>query len=345
MSESENIVHTDPTPSVATPDPLVPNLASESVRNFIPPKKKFPLILYISLILLSIVSVISIYLFLQVRQLTLEKLTPSPTPTPLASADPTTDWQTITNSGLLYTIKLPKNWKTITHPSSIAATYESYESSSGQRIDIVKDKNPRTICRGDCPGVESSTPSSVGPYPATKDSGYIGEIGGDIAHRFITFNIPNGSTSLNITFHPSTEERYPGGDIIPITTDEEALFDQILSTFKFTGDTATAPSECIPRNEGYSEICREKQSKSACLELDQYNAKTKKLNNPDGISDCEWKAPVTNGPSSYTATYTCPANGWQDCMPILSEEGKRACSEEAMTWYKANCPDFQGAAL
>ncbi len=43
--------------------------------------------------------------------------------------------------------------------------------------------------------------------------------------------------------------------------------------------------------------------------------------------------------------YTCPQNGWQDCMPILSEEGQKACSDEAMDWYKSNCPDFQGAAL
>lgn len=46
-----------------------------------------------------------------------------------------------------------------------------------------------------------------------------------------------------------------------------------------------------------------------------------------------------------TTTYTCPANGWQNCMPILSEEGKKACSEEAMAWYKDNCPNFQGGAL
>lgn len=43
-------------------------------------------------------------------------------------------------------------------------------------------------------------------------------------------------------------------------------------------------------------------------------------------------------------TYTCPQNGWQGCMPILSEEGKKACSGEAITWYKANCPGFKGIA-
>lgn len=43
--------------------------------------------------------------------------------------------------------------------------------------------------------------------------------------------------------------------------------------------------------------------------------------------------------------YTCPESGWVGCMPILSEEGKRACSKEAMNWYKTNCPNFKGAAM
>ena len=41
--------------------------------------------------------------------------------------------------------------------------------------------------------------------------------------------------------------------------------------------------------------------------------------------------------------YTCPANGWVDCMP--GPDAKPECSTEAMTWYKANCPDFKGGAL
>lgn len=49
-------------------------------------------------------------------------------------------------------------------------------------------------------------------------------------------------------------------------------------------------------------------------------------------------------PTSPVSAYTCPVNGWQNCMPILSEEGKRACSPEAFDWYEANCPNFQGGA-
>lgn len=52
-------------------------------------------------------------------------------------------------------------------------------------------------------------------------------------------------------------------------------------------------------------------------------------------------SPVAATPSSYS----CPESGWVSCMPILSEEGKRLCSPDAMKWYKDNCPGFKGAAL
>lgn len=46
-----------------------------------------------------------------------------------------------------------------------------------------------------------------------------------------------------------------------------------------------------------------------------------------------------------STTYACPSNGWVDCMPILDETKKKACSPEAMSWYETNCPNFQGGAL
>ena len=44
-----------------------------------------------------------------------------------------------------------------------------------------------------------------------------------------------------------------------------------------------------------------------------------------------------------TTSYTCPANGWVDCMP--GPQPRPECSAEAMAWYKANCPNFKGSAL
>lgn len=42
----------------------------------------------------------------------------------------------------------------------------------------------------------------------------------------------------------------------------------------------------------------------------------------------------------------CPVNGWLNCMPILSEEGKREGKRQCnnVDWFKKNCPNFQGIA-
>lgn len=60
-----------------------------------------------------------------------------------------------------------------------------------------------------------------------------------------------------------------------------------------------------------------------------------------------WLSESSRAQSAPTqaTTYACPSNGYVDCMPIMDEAKKKACSPEAMTWYKANCPDFKGGAL
>ncbi len=45
--------------------------------------------------------------------------------------------------------------------------------------------------------------------------------------------------------------------------------------------------------------------------------------------------------------YSCPENGWENCMPTVLENGQkdtRECSKEALDWKKKNCSNFQGAA-
>jgi hypothetical protein len=72
-----------------------------------PHRKKSPILLFIALVLLSLVSVLAIYLFLQVRTLTLENTASSPTPIPVASADPTLDWETFTHPVQKYSLRFP----------------------------------------------------------------------------------------------------------------------------------------------------------------------------------------------------------------------------------------------
>jgi hypothetical protein len=49
--------------------------------------------------------------------------------------------------------------------------------------------------------------------------------------------------------------------------------------------------------------------------------------------------------ATTSAKYSCPVSGYVDCMPVLDEAKKITCSAEAMAWYKASCPNFQGGAL
>ncbi len=52
----------------------------------------------------------------------------------------------------------------------------------------------------------------------------------------------------------------------------------------------------------------------------------------------------TDSTSPIDQVYTCPINGWQGCMPILTPEAEKVCSQEAYLWYQKNCPNFQGFA-
>ncbi len=44
-------------------------------------------------------------------------------------------------------------------------------------------------------------------------------------------------------------------------------------------------------------------------------------------------------------TFTCPPNGYVDCMPVITPEKEAACSPAAIAWYKSRCPGFKGGAL
>lgn len=49
--------------------------------------------------------------------------------------------------------------------------------------------------------------------------------------------------------------------------------------------------------------------------------------------------------SGNPANYTCPAAEWVDCMPGPDTGLRLECTEEYLTWARANCPGFKGAAL
>lgn len=46
-----------------------------------------------------------------------------------------------------------------------------------------------------------------------------------------------------------------------------------------------------------------------------------------------------------TKQFTCPVNGWVNCMPGPDRGVNTECSQSYLQWAKTNCPDFQGVAM
>ena len=247
MSELENIV----------PGPTAPNLASESVQNLIPPKKKFPFLLYISLILLSVLSVISIYLFLQVRQLTLEKLAPSPTPIPSPSADPTAGWQTYTYKDI--TFKYPIDWNITT--DNMIAVQPPYKGDQEEypAITFFAIDNPKNLTVQEY----DEQVSKEGMDPALY-SAFIGE--SEVIAQAKSFNgiesytlndqncEPLGCDKFSFVLNKKIyviqnvfdHQTLPMEGSVDDKEDMRIVFNQILSTLKFT-DYAASPSINSPK--------------------------------------------------------------------------------------------------
>lgn len=70
-----------------------------------------------------------------------------------------------------------------------------------------------------------------------------------------------------------------------------------------------------------------------------YYLKTGSVNNSSKITPIPTLSKIKN-----KTDYSCPENGWVNCMPILTGEAKKLCQPEAINWYIANCPGFKGIA-
>lgn len=275
---SENNLTTDPIVDNTTePSPVL------SAQVLPPPKPKFPIFLAILATILSVVSVFCIYLFIQVRELSLDKVASSPSPTPVVVADPTADWETYTNNEYGFTIKYPLAAKIRTEqpPSNDKMFIFAIDSpnvvfdrmfKSGDysfEISIQTQKNFPAISDYLNFQKEHNTYKEVTPTTINNVSGYKFETDGYATTNFHYQGFVTKNDDLYITVNYFTDQ-------------DLKMFDQILSTLKFV--------------------------------------------------------------DASSATYTCPASGYTDCMP--SPDGpKSSCTDEAIKWYKANCPDFKGGAL
>jgi len=130
------------------------------------------------------------------------------------------------------------------------------------------------------------------------------------------------------------------------------------TTYTFTGDTEFLEitcgtgfgGACDPQNQRFVTVGDKKIR--ACYTNGEWNQiylmspdSTNGVHIRSNIADLSRLSQILSTFSfvNQQTTFVCPENGWVDCEP--GPDDKPECSEEAMSWYKANCPNFQGGAL
>lgn len=197
------------------------------------------------------------------------QILPAPTPSPIATVDPTANWKTYANISYKYSLKYPSDWKITTEsgadPSSFPAPYFDSPCAGKTepcsqilittRAGLIKDLEPDFII------------NQTGSNPDIVSNKKEGMVGGEKASLFEYFQsnysadwdssnreylkkgrllyvvvVVHNDTKYTITYEETQK------NIIRTGKDWKAkdVFDQILSTFRFV-DQATPKPTCKPR--------------------------------------------------------------------------------------------------
>jgi hypothetical protein len=296
------------TPTVQTPPPPVAQPVPAPPP---PPKNNSGVLIGIFLVLLGILAGVAFTKTTILSGLRIPYLSATPTPTLLATPtptpDPTAGWKTYTNSIYGYEFKYPANFAI------------SEQSSLGQEVSdkwhFVKVEDCINLKKDECEvhptnvfQVETHLNPTINKIEQISlDSCYLRD------PRSTVKKIQLSGIDFLVEEYPVDEQSVQGSCKGHITEATYA-YNKVLTSFY-------KQKEIIIFLFSFS------QTKTNTV-LDKILSTFKFLDQ-------------TTIPS--TTTYTCPPSGWVDCMPGTT--AKPECSLAAMTWYKANCPDFKGGAL
>lgn len=169
-------------------------------------------------------------------------------------------------------------------------------------------------------------------------------MGGEVYLKLRGILVKTGDGRGLVIIHYIGQTLQKNGDF----NSDELIFEQILPTFKFSNLTKT--QECIAQTtcKG-TQPCISNPASVFCTCMGGKSTIKKAIDGSesgvctiDGKTSDEWE--YYRGLNPTAINYTCPPNGYVDCMPVLDSSKQIACSSEALAWYKANCPDYKGVA-
>ncbi len=291
-------------------DPVMPPLTTESVSAIEPPVvavHKFPFLLTIILIFLSVAAAIGIYLLVQVRTMALDKVTPSPTPipTPTATPDPTEGWQSYHNSKYLYSLKVPN-----------FLTHLNRGPSNQKKID----DNDWYFAKTDTSELDSL-------HKTIASSGAV----------FLEIAIYKDAAKQNYDLHCKGKPlSFNQKD--PIISTESVVGE----VDEFIQSSGIAAHSTVPKAEYWdSKVCFMKDGIDYEIYYQNYESSEADPALYQILSTFQFDevAPIQeNG-------YVCPKTEWVDCMPSGDAGVKLECTPEFLSWARSSCAGFKGGAL
>lgn len=267
---------------------------------------------------------------LAARFLPMPSTAPAPIVTPTPTPDPTTDWKTFSNANLFF--KYPANLTLRERAKNYFSLLQNPEDIINSFVSI---DARQTHAYANYDKAVASTSDSLTEV-STQDIKNGIKISGKLG--------PGEDEGLQVTM---ALLKYKEGAIEvetwAVDPSQLVIFDQILSTFKFT-DT---PSQLVSGIQ-LTQCC----SCPAMIDASQigkdgwvayekgknYSAMRPKVCSSPNIGACK---PC---PSLESAIFTCPSTQWIDCMPGTDIVNYQ-CAENYLSWAKANCSGFKGAAL
>jgi hypothetical protein len=148
--------------------------------------------------------------------------TPGPTPTP--------GWETYSNRTFGFSISHPPGFQT---PAEDAADPFGY---IGEQVFFNVTEVSPLDCRGDCPVIETNESVLVAGLSATRLTGFIGSVGGNVPQQYQSYVFENGGRFYNLTLYalPRGAAATDIETLQPLKAEDVQVFEQMLATFKFT---------------------------------------------------------------------------------------------------------------